>query len=133
MSVNPMFHARSKHIELDYHFVREKVAMGHLVTRYIPSLSQPADIFTKPLAKDAFQVFRSKLGVLSTSHANLRGHVKNDNNSTYQATNISGGQLYNQSSNQSANQRNQSSNQSANQGNQYVQIMSQLHNQSSND
>lgn len=32
MSVNPMFHARSKHIELDYHYVYEKVAMGTLIT-----------------------------------------------------------------------------------------------------
>ncbi|RVW93780.1 Retrovirus-related Pol polyprotein from transposon RE2 [Vitis vinifera] len=32
ISVNPLFHSRSKHIELDYHFVREKVAVGHLIT-----------------------------------------------------------------------------------------------------
>ena len=32
MSINPLFHSRSKHIELNYHFVREKVAMGHLIT-----------------------------------------------------------------------------------------------------
>ena len=63
MSVNPVFHARTKHIELDYHFAREKVAMGALVTRYIPTSSQLADVFTKPLAKDPFVTFRSKLGV----------------------------------------------------------------------
>ena len=79
MSVNPMFHARSKHIELDYHFVREKVAMGTLTTRHISSSSQPADVFTKPLAKDAFQKFRSKLGVLPSSHISLRRHIKEYN------------------------------------------------------
>lgn len=54
MSVNLMFYARSKHIKLDYHFVREKIAMGNLVTRYIPSLNQLVDIFTKLLAKVTF-------------------------------------------------------------------------------
>ena len=48
MTVNPIFYARSKHIELDYHFVREKVAMGYLITRYVSTKSQLADIFTKP-------------------------------------------------------------------------------------
>ncbi|GKU90849.1 hypothetical protein SLEP1_g4793 [Rubroshorea leprosula] len=38
MSINPVFHARTKHIELDYHFVREKEALGSLVTRYVPSM-----------------------------------------------------------------------------------------------
>lgn len=39
MIVNPMFHARTKHMELNYHFVHEKVALGALVTRYIPTSS----------------------------------------------------------------------------------------------
>ena len=58
MSINPIFQARSKHIELDYHFVQEKVAVGHLITRRIPSSSQLADIFTNPLPKATFQVLR---------------------------------------------------------------------------
>ncbi|EXC01672.1 Luminal-binding protein 2 [Morus notabilis] len=76
MSVNPLFHARTKHIEIDYHFVREKVAMGTLVTRYVPSSLQPADIFTKPLSKATFTFLRNKLVVQSTSLSNLRGHDK---------------------------------------------------------
>ncbi|KAK2982256.1 hypothetical protein RJ640_016386 [Escallonia rubra] len=48
MSINPIFHARTKHIEVDYHFVREKVALGSLVTRFVSSNQQLADIFTKP-------------------------------------------------------------------------------------
>ena len=70
MSVNPLFHSRSKHIELDYHFLREKVAVGHLMAQRIPSSSQLADIFTKPLPNVTFQVFRDKMGV---HHTSLRG------------------------------------------------------------
>ncbi|KAK2965713.1 hypothetical protein RJ640_022240 [Escallonia rubra] len=55
MSINPVFRARTKHIEVDYHFVREKVALGSLVTRFVSSDQQLADIFTKPLSRDAFQ------------------------------------------------------------------------------
>lgn len=76
MSVNPMFHTRSKHIELDYHFVREKMAMGTLINQYISSSSQPTDLFTKPLPKDTFIKFRSTLGVHFHSLSSLREHEK---------------------------------------------------------
>ncbi|XP_043714507.1 uncharacterized mitochondrial protein AtMg00810-like [Telopea speciosissima] len=65
MMVNPVFHARSKHIELDYHFVREKVALGHLVTWFVPSRLQVADLFTKPLARWEFHALCLKLGLSS--------------------------------------------------------------------
>ena len=61
MTVNLVFHARSKHIELDYHFVRERVALGHLVTRHVSSVNQLANIFTKALPKVSLYSFHSKL------------------------------------------------------------------------
>ncbi|KAE8673817.1 hypothetical protein F3Y22_tig00111772pilonHSYRG00285 [Hibiscus syriacus] len=47
MSVNPVYHAQSKHVDLDVHFVREKVAAGQLCASYVPAMHQIADGFTK--------------------------------------------------------------------------------------
>ena len=58
----------SKHIEMDYHFVRDKVAVGALITRYMPTTIQVANIFTKALDKYPFIKFRSNLGVVSIPH-----------------------------------------------------------------
>ena len=76
MTVNHVFHARTKHIELDFHFVREKVTAGALTTRYVPSQSQIADLFTKAVSKDSFHKFRLKLGVLPPPPPSLRGTDK---------------------------------------------------------
>lgn len=61
LTVNPVLHARSKHIALDYHYVRERVAQGVLTTKHIPSSLQLADIFTKPMTKARLAQFRHKL------------------------------------------------------------------------
>jgi len=56
MTINPVCHACTKHIELDVHYVRKKVVAGLLITCYVPSAIQVADIFTKALPKDHFHI-----------------------------------------------------------------------------
>ncbi|GKV51884.1 hypothetical protein SLEP1_g58503 [Rubroshorea leprosula] len=75
MTVNPVFHGRTKHVEMDYHFVRENVAFGNLITRYVSSSSQLADIFTKPLPRTSFNELRTKLGLSLLTRPSLRGSV----------------------------------------------------------
>ncbi|GMJ10190.1 hypothetical protein HRI_004688200 [Hibiscus trionum] len=63
MSANPVFHSRSKHVELDVHFVREKIADPQVQINYVPAEHQAPDGLTKPLSKSYFQSFRQKMCV----------------------------------------------------------------------
>jgi histone deacetylase 1/2 len=63
LSANPIFHARTKPVEVDYHFVRDRVAKKEIHIRFIPSQDQLADVFTKPLSAASFTAFRFKLRV----------------------------------------------------------------------
>ena len=60
-----MFHARTRHVEVDYHYVREKVVRGELDVRYISTLDQLADCLTKGLSTSRFRYLISKLPVRS--------------------------------------------------------------------
>ncbi|GJU90139.1 retrovirus-related pol polyprotein from transposon TNT 1-94 [Tanacetum coccineum] len=75
MSQNPVSHKRAKHIDLDYHFVRELVASGKLYTKFIPTKLQVADIFTKSLPRPQFEYFWSLLR-LGPPPIHLRGDIR---------------------------------------------------------
>jgi hypothetical protein len=64
LSANLVFHARTKHIEIDFHFVRKKVALGALAVKFISSSDQLADVFTKPVSLQVLVRFRSNLNLV---------------------------------------------------------------------
>ena len=63
LAKNAQFHARTKHIDIAHHFVREKVNDGTVDMRYVPTDKQMADGLTKALCLDKFVAFRDALGV----------------------------------------------------------------------
>ncbi|MCO5611035.1 hypothetical protein L7F22_065285 [Adiantum nelumboides] len=62
---NPVFHARTKHIEVHYHYVRERLHAGEITLTYCPAQDNIADLFTKALSREKFEAFRKALGLLS--------------------------------------------------------------------
>jgi hypothetical protein len=64
LSENSVHHGRTKHVELDVHFVREKVAVGAIRVVHVPTQQQLADIMTKGLPAAQFEDFRSSLCIV---------------------------------------------------------------------
>ena len=61
---NPMFHDKSKHIEIKYQYIRDMVEKGAVKLQYTTMDEQIADVLTKPLSRVKLEYFRDKLGVV---------------------------------------------------------------------
>jgi hypothetical protein len=64
LSANPIFHARTKYVEVDYYFVRDRMAKKEIQICFIPSKDQLADVLTELLPSSAFASLQSKLHVV---------------------------------------------------------------------
>ena len=64
MIENPVFHNRSKNIEIRYHYIRDMVQRGALKLQYVSTNEQAADVLTKPLSRVKFEHFQDKLGIV---------------------------------------------------------------------
>jgi hypothetical protein len=64
LSENPVFHDRSKHIEIRYYYIRDMVQRGAVRLQFVTTEDQVAYVFTKLLSRTKFEYFRDKLGVV---------------------------------------------------------------------
>ncbi|MCO5564952.1 hypothetical protein L7F22_018622 [Adiantum nelumboides] len=62
---NPIFHARTKHIEVHYHYVRERLSVREISLANVPTQDNLADLFTKALSREKLEAFHKALGLLS--------------------------------------------------------------------
>jgi hypothetical protein len=72
---NPVYHARTKHIEVHYHFIREKVLAKEIDLIHVSTEDQVADIFTKALVTDKLRKFKKMFGVLDVD-LSLKGVLR---------------------------------------------------------
>ena len=64
LSENPVFHDKSKHIEIKYQYIQDMVEKGVVKLQYVAIDKQTADVLTKPLSRTKFEYFRDRLGVV---------------------------------------------------------------------
>ena len=60
---NPILHDKTKHVEVDKHFIREKIEKGQICISYVPTIEQSIDILSKGLPKKSFDSITNKLSI----------------------------------------------------------------------
>ena len=64
LAKNAVFHSRTKHIAIRYHFIRERVKSGEIKLEYVPTNLQVADVLTKPLGREKHERFVEGMGLI---------------------------------------------------------------------
>lgn len=75
LTINLVYHSRTKHVEIDVHFVRDKVASREIQVRYVPTFEQTAYSLTKALPTSRVKFLRDQLGLIRIPPS-LSGGVK---------------------------------------------------------
>jgi hypothetical protein len=78
---NPIYHVKTKHIEVHYHFIREKVLAKEINLIHVNTEDQVVDIFTMALGTDKLKRFKKMFGVLEVD-LSLKGSVENSSSSS---------------------------------------------------
>ena len=75
LSKNHVFHKRSKHIDISYHFIRELINNGEIYLEFCKCEDQSTYIFTKPLEKERFEHLKKGWGIISTCISTLLSYL----------------------------------------------------------